>query len=260
LLRPPHPQVPGRCAIVTGGSRGIGLAIAKRLSTQGLAVALLARDRDALVSAAAEIAEMGGTCAPIPCDVTDRAAVESALQEACAHCGPPLVLVNNAGYGGPFHTLDQVSDDNWDRVFHTNVRAAFWLCRALLPGMRAAGFGRIVNIASVEGLIGAAQSANYIASKHALIGYTRAIASEWGRFGITCNAICPGFVDTGMVAGFDAAQLGRRIPAGRLGTADEIARVAAFLASEESGYLNGSVIAVDGGLLADLGIHHQERI
>jgi 3-oxoacyl-[acyl-carrier protein] reductase len=192
--------------------------------------------------------------------VTDRAQVDAAIERVREHWGDPSVLVNNAGYGGPFHTLDQVSDDNWDRVFHTNVRAAFWLCRALLPGMRAAGFGRIINIASVEGLAGAAGSANYIASKHALIGYTRAIAVEWGRFGITCNAICPGFVDTGMSAGFDAAQLGQRIPAGRLGTADEIARVAAFLAAEESGYLNGSVLAVDGGLLADLGIHHQERI
>jgi 3-oxoacyl-[acyl-carrier protein] reductase len=249
-----------RCAIITGASRGIGRSIGVQLAAQGLAVALLARDEVGLGAVADEIGRMEGVAQPIACDVTDRAQVDAAIERVREHWGDPSVLVNNAGYGGPFHTLDQVSDDNWDRVFHTNVRAAFWLCRALLPGMRAAGFGRIINIASVEGLAGAAGSANYIASKHALIGYTRAIAVEWGRFGITCNAICPGFVDTGMSAGFDAAQLGQRIPAGRLGTADEIARVAAFLAAEESGYLNGSVIAVDGGLLADLGIHHQERI
>ena len=111
-----------------------------------------------------------------------------------------------------------------------------------------------------QGFQGGLYIPGYVAAKHALIGYTRAIAAEWGRFGITCNAICPGFVATAMAAGFDAARLGRRIPAGRLGTAEEIARVAGFLAAEESGYLNGSIVAVDGGLLAGLGIERQERI
>jgi 3-oxoacyl-[acyl-carrier protein] reductase len=243
-----------RCAIVTGATRGIGRAISRLLARQGIAVALLARDAPALDAVAAEIAEAGGASLAVPCDVTDRAAVESALDRVREHCGDPAVLVNNAGYGGPFHTLAEASDADWDAIFHTNVRAAFWLSRAVLPGMGAAGFGRIVNIASVEGLAGAVESANYVAAKHALVGYTRAIAAEWGRYGITCNAVCPGFVDTAMASGFDAVRLSQRIPAGRLGTAEEIARVAAFLAAEESGYLNGSVIAVDGGLLADLGL------
>ena len=120
--------------------------------------------------------------------------------------------------------------------------------------MRDAGVGRIVNIASIEALTGASESAHYIASKHALIGYTKAIAAEWGRFGITSNAVCPGFVATEMAAGFDPAKITPRIPAGRFADPAEISRIVAFLVAEESSYLNGSVITADGGLLADLGL------
>lgn len=243
-----------RTAIVTGASRGIGRASALALARQGAAVALLARDQAALEAAASEIRSAGGNCAVFPCDVTDRTSVEAAIAQATTALGPPTILVNNAGFGGPFQLLSDSTDADYDQVFHTNVRAAFWFCRALLPGMRAAGFGRIVNIASVEALTGASESAHYIASKHALIGYTKAIASEWGRFGITSNAICPGFVATEMAAGFDPAKITPRIPAGRFGDPTEIARIVAFLATEESSYINGSVITADGGLLADLGL------
>ncbi|HEV8146351.1 MAG TPA: SDR family NAD(P)-dependent oxidoreductase [Bryobacteraceae bacterium] len=241
-------------AIVTGASRGIGRASALLLAQQGASVALLARDQTALEAAASEIRAAGGDCAVCPCDVTDRSSVDAAIAQATAVLGPPTMLVNNAGYGGPFQILSDSSDADYDQVFHTNVRAAFWFCRALLPGMRAAGFGRIVNIASIEALTGASESAHYIASKHALIGYTKAIAAEWGRFGITSNAICPGFIATEMAAGFDPAKITPRIPAGRFADPAEIARIVAFLAAEESSYLNGSVITADGGLLADLGL------
>jgi 3-oxoacyl-[acyl-carrier protein] reductase len=215
---------------------------------------LLARDQGALEAVAAEIRAAGGSCAVCPCDVTDRSSVDAAIAQATAALGPPTILVNNAGFGGPFQLLSDSSDADYNQVFHTNVRAAFWFCRALLPGMRAAGFGRIVNVASIEALTGASESAHYIASKHALIGYTKAIAAEWGRFGITSNAVCPGFVATEMAAGFDPVKITPRIPAGRFADPTEIARIVAFLAAEESSYLNGSVITADGGLLADLGL------
>jgi NAD(P)-dependent dehydrogenase (short-subunit alcohol dehydrogenase family) len=173
---------------------------------------LLARDQGALEAVAAEIRAAGGSCAVCPCDVIDRSSVDAALAQATAALGPPTILVNNAGFGGPFQLLSDSTDADYDQVFHTNVRAAFWFCRALLPGMRAAGFGRIVNVASIEALTGASESAHYIASKHALIGYTKAIAAEWGRFGITSNAVCPGFVATEMAAGFDPAKITPRIP------------------------------------------------
>jgi 3-oxoacyl-[acyl-carrier protein] reductase len=243
-----------RTAIITGSSRGIGRATALVLARRGTAVALLARDQGALEAVAAEIRAAGGSCAVCPCDVIDRSSVDAALAQATAALGPPTILVNNAGFGGPFQLLSDSTDADYDQVFHTNVRAAFWFCRALLPGMRAAGFGRIVNVASIEALTGASESAHYIASKHALIGYTKAIAAEWGRFGITSNAVCPGFVATEMAAGFDPAKITPRIPAGRFADPTEIARIVAFLAAEESPYLNGSVIAADGGLLADLGL------
>jgi 3-oxoacyl-[acyl-carrier protein] reductase len=243
-----------RTAIITGSSRGIGRATALVLARRGTAVALLARDQGALEAVAAEIRAAGGSCAVCPCDVTDRSSVDAAIAQATAALGPPTILVNNAGFGGPFQLLSDSSDADYNQVFHTNVRAAFWFCRALLPGMRAAGFGRIVNVASIEALTGASESAHYIASKHALIGYTKAIAAEWGRFGITSNAICPGFVATEMAGGFDPAKITPRIPAGRFADPTEIARIVAFLAAEESSYLNGSVITADGGLLADLGL------
>ena len=243
-----------RTAIITGASRGIGRASALALARQGAAVALLARDQGALDAVASEIRAADGTCAVCPCDVTDRTSVDAAIAQATAALGPPTILVNNAGFGGPFQLLSDTTDADYDQVFNTNVRAAFWFCRALLPGMRDAGVGRIVNIASIEALTGASESAHYIASKHALIGYTKAIAAEWGRFGITSNAVCPGFVATEMAAGFDPAKITPRIPAGRFADPAEISRIVAFLVAEESSYLNGSVITADGGLLADLGL------
>jgi 3-oxoacyl-[acyl-carrier protein] reductase len=249
-----------RSAIVTGASRGIGRATALALARNGIAVGLLARDEAALGAVAEEVRAAGATAVAVVCDVTDRASVDAAIARAGESLGSPAILINNAGYGGPFETLAESSDQEWERVFHTNVRAAFWFCRALLPGMRAAGFGRVINIASVEALAGAAESAHYVASKHALVGYTKSIAAEWGRFGITANAICPGFVATDMAAGFDAAKLARRIPAGRFAEPSEIARIAAFLAAEESAYINGSILTADGGLLSDLAIrdHHDD--
>jgi 3-oxoacyl-[acyl-carrier protein] reductase len=222
-------------AIVTGAARGIGAAIVDALKP---AMAVAALDIDT-------------------CDVSKSADVERAIAKTEKELGTPTVLVNNAGYGGPFHRADEVSEEEWDSIFATNVKGAFLFSRALLPGMKARGFGRIVNVASIQGLAGAARSSTYVASKHALIGYTRAIAAEWGEHGITCNAVCPGYIDTKMGAGGDGSYLARvleRSPVKRQGTPGEIAALVAHLVGPHGGYINGATLVADGGILASVGI------
>ncbi len=164
------------------------------------------------------------------------------------------MLVNCAGVGGPFHRIDEVAPAEWDRIFAVNVRGPWLLCRRLLPAMAARGRGRVINIASVQGLRGAARSSTYVASKHALVGLTRALALEWGARGVTVNAVCPGYVATAMGLrpevdpGAAAAQA--RIPAGRQAEPGEIAGAVAFLAGDDAVYVNGAVLVVDGGLSA----------
>lgn len=176
-----------------------------------------------------------------------------------ARIGVPLILVNNAGIGGPYHRADQVSDEEWDLVFATNVKSVFWFSRWLLPLMRQRGFGRIINIASIYALAGGTGSSTYAATKHAILGYTRSIAAEWGASGITCNAICPGYVNTQM--GIQPAQIPEhekriieQIRVRRIGLPAEIAEMVAFLSSRQAAYVNGASLVVDGGLLSDIGV------
>lgn len=244
-----------RTAIVTGASRGIGAAIAVRLAASGARVALLARDQSALESVAGAIAGQGGQAAAVRCDVTSRESVDEAIAAVTRTFGVPLLLVNNAGYGGPFHRTDEVSSEEWDAIFAVNVRSAFYFCGRLLPRMKEAGFGRVVNIASILGVAGGARSSTYSAAKHALVGYTKSIAGEWGRHGITCNAICPGYVRTAMLEGHGPApesSLALRVPAGRLAQPEEIASAVEHLCGTGSAYVNGAALVIDGGLLAGL--------
>lgn len=216
-------------ALVTGGSRGIGAAIARQLADDGYRVVTLARSQPV----------------DVLCDVTDRKSVHAALERIQAQVGSPDILVNNAGFGGPFHRIDEIDDAEWETIFATNIRAPFWFCRALLPQMKARGFGRVINIGSIQSLRAAPLSSTYIATKHALIGFTKAVASEWGRWGITCNAICPGYVTTGPKA---------NIPAGRFAHPGEVAHAVSFLAGPNSAYTNGAVLTIDGGLIAGYGL------
>lgn len=244
-----------KLAVVTGASRGIGAAIAEVLAADGYQVALLARDVEALARLEKKLTAAGGRARSFLCDVADEAAVNATLSSVETHLGTPGVIVNNAGVGGPFHRVDEVSREEWDALFAVNVDGVRHFCRWALPRMKAGGYGRIVNIASIQALFGGARSSTYAATKHAVIGFSKSIAAEWGAYGITCNAVCPGFIDTEMLAKADPAartELLRRIPAGRFGTPEEVARLVAFMVGPHGGYINGSAVVMDGGLSSHL--------
>jgi NAD(P)-dependent dehydrogenase (short-subunit alcohol dehydrogenase family) len=242
-------------AVVTGGSRGIGLAVAGRLSELGYAVLVTGRDREALDKAAAGLAAGGGDVSTAAFDVTDETAVEAALRDL-----PVAVLVPNAGYGNSA-PVERLTLADWQAMLDVHATGAFLCTRAVLPGMRERGRGRIVYMASVAGLAGARYIAAYTAAKHAMVGLMRAVAAEVAGSGITANAVCPGYVDTPMtdtsvaniakVSGRSPeearAALERTTPLGRLVTPEEVAAAVAWLVSEEGAAVNGQAIVIDGG-------------
>ncbi|MCL6454359.1 MAG: SDR family oxidoreductase [Alicyclobacillus sp.] len=247
-------------AIVTGAARGIGEATAKRLAEMGMRVAVLDIRAEDAGRVAEEIEQSGGTALAVACDVRRRDDVERAIAAAESAWGAPVsVLVNNAGVGGPFHRVDEVSDEEWTWIIEVNLKSVFLFTRNLLPKMRQAGYGRIVNIASIQGLLGSAHSSTYVASKHGMIGYTRTIAAEWGPYGITCNAICPGYVDTRLGVQEDVIpdymqRVMAKSPVKRIAQPVEIAALVSHLVGPYGGYINGAAYAIDGGISAHVGI------
>lgn len=244
-----------RAAIVTGGASGIGRAISLRLAADGFAVAILDLDGEAAETVAAEARASGhGATAFGSVDVSARAQIVDAVGRVTATLGAPLVVVNNAGVSafGPFLKVD---DDEWQRVMAVNVDGAYYCCQAVLPGMIAAGWGRIVNISSSSAQGGQPYMVPYVTSKAALIGFTKALALEFGPKGVTVNTIPPGFIDTPMLRDSEAKGLlggsvddhEKRTPVRRAGTPDDIAAACSFLVSDEAGYVTGQVIGVNGG-------------
>jgi acetoacetyl-CoA reductase len=234
-----------RIAIVTGGTRGIGAAIARGLKNAGYTVAANYGGND---EAAAKFkAETG--IAVFKWDVGNPEACAAGVKQVEASLGPVDVLVNNAGItrDGMFHKMTW---DQWKAVIGTNLDSMFAMTRPVIEGMRERSFGRIVNISSINGQKGQMGQANYSASKAGVIGFTKALAQENARKGITVNAICPGYIDTDMVAGVPEKVLEgiiAQIPVGRLGKASEIASMVAYLASDDAAFVTGSVLTVNGG-------------
>ena len=240
----------GRTALVTGASRGIGEAVARRLAAEGARVLAAARTVAALEKVVAEIVAAGGKAAAIPLDLADASSIAAAAKTALETASVVDVLVNNAGVAEDNLVL-RMSRESWDRVLATNLTGAFLLTQTIVKSMVRKRYGRIVNLTSVVGLMGNAGQANYAASKAGLIGLTKSIARELASRQITCNAVAPGFIETDMTRAMTAEareKLSGEIPAGRLGTPDDVAAAVAFLASEEAGYVTGHVLNVSGGL------------
>ncbi|MCX8091844.1 MAG: 3-oxoacyl-[acyl-carrier-protein] reductase [Verrucomicrobiae bacterium] len=238
-------------AIVTGAGRGIGRAIALKFAAAGADVVCVSRTAENAEKVATEVRALGRKAWPCALDVADAAAVAAAAEKILADCGRVDVLVNNAGVTRD-GLLMRMSDADWDTVLNTNLRGAFLMTRALHRPMLKQRAGRIINIASVVGLIGNAGQCNYAASKAGLIGFTRAAAREFASRGVTVNAIAPGFIETDMTAAVNEtvrAELLKRIPLGRFGQAEEIAAAALFLAGPSGAYITGQVLVVDGGMV-----------
>jgi 3-oxoacyl-[acyl-carrier protein] reductase len=242
------PELEG-CALVTGASRGIGAAVARTLAAGGWRVAVNYRsDAEGARRVAEAIADAGGSAVPIAGDVADPAAAEQLFGEVEQHFGPVLVLVNNAGVRADGLTM-QLDDDEWQRVLDTNLSGAFRLTRRAVGTMVRKRFGRVINIASVVGPKANAGQANYAASKAGLIGFTRTVAVEVARRGVTVNAVAPGFIETEMTEGLPAALLDA-VPARRAGQPADVAACVGFLASQQAAYVTGTTLTVDGGLSA----------
>jgi len=240
-----------KVAVVTGAGRGIGRAVALAYARMGADVACVSRTEENSAKAAAEVEALGRRAWAVAVDVSDTAAVDAAAGKILDDAGRVDILVNNAGVTRD-NLLMRMSEEEWDTVINTNLKGAFNFTKALTRPFIKQRSGRIINIASVIGLIGNAGQSNYAASKAALIGFTKSIAKELAPRGITVNAIAPGFIETDMTAALDdkvRESIIGNVPLGRFGSPDDIAHAAVFLAMEPSGYITGQVLTVDGGMV-----------
>lgn len=248
----------GKVALITGGGTGIGRAIALAFAREGASVAVAGRRLEKLKEVTSQIEKLGGAVLPLQCDVTRAKDAEGAVSETAKKFGKVNVLVNNAGTLS-VSTVDTISEDEWDRVMTVNAKGPFLMSRAALKEFRKLGGGAIVNIGSILGLVAMKDRAAYCASKGGVTMLTKAMALDHAHENVRVNCICPSIVETELVKGlFDDSEQGRRlkqsrigtIPLGRFGKPADVAEMAVFLASEESSWLTGVAIPLDGGLTA----------
>lgn len=234
-----------RTALVTGGSRGIGAQTVRAFAAAGYRVAFFYRSSEA---EARKLAEETGACA-ICCDVADSVSVNGACREAERVLSHVDVLVNNAGIAQQKLFTD-ITDEDWQRMLNVNLSGAFYASRAVLPGMISRRYGRIINVGSIWGQVGASCEVHYSAAKAGLIGLTKGLAKEVAPSGVTVNCVCPGVIETDMLSCFtqeDLAALAEETPAGRLGTPQDVASMILWLCDEKAGFVTGQVIGVNGG-------------
>jgi len=245
----------GKMAIVTGGGSGIGRAICLRLAAEGVTVSIFDRNAEAGAAVAREASELGPPAHVQAVDITDHAAVTAAVAVSENQAGPTGILVNNAGWDKFAYFLD-TEPPLWDQLIAVNLKGPINLHHAVLKGMQARGAGRVINIASDAGRVGSSMEAVYSACKGGIIAFTKTMAREMARSGVTLNAVCPGPTETPLLEGFLEGPQGqkiyeglkRAIPLGRLGQPDDIPGIVAFLASDDAQFITGQVISVSGGL------------
>jgi 3-oxoacyl-[acyl-carrier protein] reductase len=244
-------QLTSLIAVVTGAGRGIGRAIALKFASEGADVACVSRTAENSEKVANEIRALGRKAWAYAVDVSNSAAVAETAEKILTDTGRVDILVNNAGVTRD-GLLMRMSDDDWDTVLNTNLKGAFLFTKEFSRVFLKQRSGRIINVASVIGLIGNAGQANYAASKAALIGFTKSVAREFASRGITVNALAPGFIETDMTAVLNEELRGevlKTIPLKRFGRVEDIANAALFLASPAAGYITGQVLTVDGGMV-----------
>ncbi|WP_326701227.1 SDR family oxidoreductase [Streptomyces sp. NBC_01754] len=243
----------GKVALVTGGASGIGLALSRRLAASGASVVVADHHADSARAAADELRATGAQAAAVVLDVTDPASVEAGVSFAVDTFGALHLAVNNAGIGGPSQPTGAYGVEDWDKVVATNLSGVFYSMRYELPAILEAGGGAVVNISSILGTNGFAGSPAYVAAKHGVVGLTKTAALEYADRNIRVNAIGPGFIDTPLLRDTDGPARDHLVslhPAGRLGTSEEVAELAAFLLSDRASFIHGSYHLVDGGYSA----------
>jgi NAD(P)-dependent dehydrogenase (short-subunit alcohol dehydrogenase family) len=258
-------RLAGKVAIVTGAGSGIGRAIAERFAREGAAVTVAGQRLERVAETVRLIEAAGGSALALACDVADAAQVRRMVDETVARFGRLDVLVNNAARNRPdaalAETVAELSEDWWHATMAVNATGAFLCAKHALPHIVAAGGGAVINVASTSGIAGNWNQGAYVASKHAMVGLTRSIALDYAKDSVRANAICPGFIETERSLGFSTQNRGAdwqakklaEIPLGRFGRVEEVAALAAFLASEEAAFLTGATIPIDGGTAARRG-------
>lgn len=240
----------GKVALVTGASRGIGKAIALELGTRGAIVVGTATSEAGASAISEYLKEAGISGRGVVLDVADQGSVDSVVADINANEGAPTILVNNAGITRD-NLLLRMSADEWNQIINTNLSSLYRTCKACLRGMMKARSGRIINIASVVGIMGNAGQTNYAAAKAGIIGFSKSLAREVGSRGITVNTVAPGFIETDMtreMSDEQRAALSAQIPLNKLGSSEDIAHAVAFLASQHGGYITGETLNVNGGM------------